>query len=138
MFIAAMALKGQEDYIYHFKDTTHPVDFLDAFRTFYLDGLFTDITLQCPSGIIFHCHRAVLAACSNYFKAMFTADMKEKFKNKIKISGIHHDILEGLVNYAYTSQIEITKRNVQSLLEAADLLQFLSVKKACEQFLVRH
>ncbi|XP_030885477.1 kelch-like protein 23 isoform X2 [Leptonychotes weddellii] len=133
-----MALKGQEDYIYLFKDTAHPVDFLDAFRTFYLDGLFTDITLQCPSGIIFHCHRAVLAACSNYFKAMFTADMKEKFKNKIKISGIHHDILEGLVNYAYTSQIEITKRNVQSLLEAADLLQFLSVKKACEQFLVRH
>uniref|UniRef100_A0A8D0JFK7 Kelch like family member 23 n=1 Tax=Sus scrofa TaxID=9823 RepID=A0A8D0JFK7_PIG len=138
MFIAAMALKGQEDYIYLFKDSAHPVDFLDAFRTFYLDGLFTDITLQCPSGIIFHCHRAVLAACSNYFKAMFTADMKEKFKNKIKISGIHHDILEGLVNYAYTSQIEITKRNVQSLLEAADLLQFLSVKKACEQFLVRH
>ncbi|XP_068400032.1 LOW QUALITY PROTEIN: kelch-like protein 23 [Eschrichtius robustus] len=134
----AMALKGQEDYIYLFKDSTHPVDFLDAFKTFYLDGLFTDITLQCPSGIIFHCHRAVLAACSNYFKAMFTADMKEKFKNKIKISGIHHDILEGLVNYAYTSQIEITKRNVQSLLEAADLLQFLSVKKACEQFLVRH
>ncbi|XP_053774735.1 kelch-like protein 23 isoform X1 [Desmodus rotundus] len=133
-----MALKGQEDYIYLFKDSAHPVDFLDAFRTFYLDGLFTDITLQCPSGIIFHCHRAVLAACSNYFKAMFTADMKEKFKNKIKISGIHHDILEGLVNYAYTSQIEITKRNVQSLLEAADLLQFLSVKKACEQFLVRH
>ena len=80
MFIAAMALKGQEDYIYLFKDTTHPVDFLDAFRTFYLDGLFTDITLQCPSGIIFRCHRAVLAACSNYFKAMFTADMKEKFK----------------------------------------------------------
>ncbi|XP_004313986.2 kelch-like protein 23 isoform X1 [Globicephala melas] len=134
----AMALKGQEDYIYLFKDSTHPVDFLDAFKTFYLDGLFTDITLQCPSGIIFHCHRAVLAACSNYFKAMFTADMKEKFKNKIKISGIQHDILEGLVNYAYTSQIEITKRNVQSLLEAADLLQFLSVKKACEQFLVRH
>ncbi|XP_063647366.1 kelch-like protein 23 isoform X2 [Pan troglodytes] len=133
-----MALKGQEDYIYLFKDSTHPVDFLDAFRTFYLDGLFTDITLQCPSGIIFHCHRAVLAACSNYFKAMFTADMKEKFKNKIKLSGIHHDILEGLVNYAYTSQIEITKRNVQSLLEAADLLQFLSVKKACERFLVRH
>ncbi|XP_060008655.1 kelch-like protein 23 [Lagenorhynchus albirostris] len=136
--VGAMALKGQEDYIYLFKDSTHPVDFLDAFKTFYLDGLFTDITLQCPSGIIFHCHRAVLAACSNYFKAMFTADMKEKFKNKIKISGIQHDILEGLVNYAYTSQIEITKRNVQSLLEAADLLQFLSVKKACEQFLVRH
>lgn len=80
-----MALKGQEDYVYLFKDPSHPLDFLEAFRTFYLDGLFTDITLQCPSGGIFHCHKAVLAACSNYFKAMFTADMKEKFSLSFRV-----------------------------------------------------
>uniref|UniRef100_A0A672TVL5 Kelch like family member 23 n=1 Tax=Strigops habroptila TaxID=2489341 RepID=A0A672TVL5_STRHB len=111
---------------------------LCAGQAFYLDGLFTDITLQCASGVIFHCHRAALAACSSYFKAMFTADMKEKSKNQIRLPGLSHAVLEALVNYAYTSQIQITKRNVQSLLQAADLLQFLSVKKACEQFLVRH
>ncbi|XP_007669391.2 kelch-like protein 23 isoform X1 [Ornithorhynchus anatinus] len=138
VWTSAMALKGQEDYTYVFKDPSHPVDFLDAFRTFYHDGLFTDIALQCPSGVTFHCHKAVLAACSNYFKAMFTADMKEKFKDKIKLSGISHAILEGLIDYAYSSQIKITERNVQSLLEAADLLQFISVKRACEEFLVRH
>uniref|UniRef100_A0A8C3RUN8 BTB domain-containing protein n=1 Tax=Chelydra serpentina TaxID=8475 RepID=A0A8C3RUN8_CHESE len=133
-----MALSGEEDYTYIYNDLSHPVDFLQAFRTFYRDGLFTDITLQCASGVIFLCHKAVLAACSNYFKAMFTADMKEKSKNQIKLSGVSHTILEALVNYAYTSQIQITERNVQSLLQAADLLQFVSVKKACEQFLVRH
>ncbi|GAB0191570.1 kelch-like protein 23 [Grus japonensis] len=133
-----MAVAGQEDYVYLYKDSSHPADFLEAFRAFYLDGLFTDITLQCASGVIFHCHRAALAACSNYFKAMFTADMKEKSKNQIRLPGLSHAVLEALVNYAYTSQIQITKRNVQSLLQAADLLQFVSVKKACEQFLVRH
>ncbi|XP_008176638.1 kelch-like protein 23 isoform X2 [Chrysemys picta bellii] len=133
-----MALIGEEDYTYIYNDLSHPVDFLQAFRTFYRDGLFTDITLQCASGVTFLCHKAVLAACSNYFKAMFTADMKEKSKNQIKLPGLSHTILEALVNYAYTSQIQITERNVQSLLQAADLLQFVSVKKACEQFLVRH
>uniref|UniRef100_A0A8U7MUF7 Uncharacterized protein n=1 Tax=Corvus moneduloides TaxID=1196302 RepID=A0A8U7MUF7_CORMO len=64
--------------------------------------------------------------------------MKEKSKNQISLPGLSHAVLEALVNYAYTSQIHITKRNVQSLLQAADLLQFVSVKKACEQFLVRH
>uniref|UniRef100_U3JDV5 Kelch like family member 23 n=2 Tax=Ficedula albicollis TaxID=59894 RepID=U3JDV5_FICAL len=133
-----MAAAGQEEYAYLYKDSAHPGGFLEAFRAFYLDGLFTDITLQCASGVIFHCHRAALAACSSYFKAMFTADMKEKSKNQISLPGLSHAVLEALVNYVYTSQIQITKRNVQSLLQAADLLQFVSVKKACEQFLVRH
>ncbi|XP_078537730.1 kelch-like protein 23 isoform X2 [Lissotriton helveticus] len=134
----AMSLKGQEDYVYVFNNPSHPADFLEAFRKFYIDGLFTDITLQCSSGRIFHCHKAALAACSTYFKVMFTADMKEKSKNQIKLSGIDHNILEALINYTYTTQIRITERNVQSLLQAADLLQFVSVKDACEQFLVRH
>ncbi|XP_067405377.1 kelch-like protein 23 isoform X3 [Emydura macquarii macquarii] len=133
-----MALTEEEDYTYIYNDLSHPVDFLQAFKTFYRDGLFTDITLQGASGVILLCHKAVLAACSNYFKAMFTADMKEKSKNQINLPGVSHTILEALVNYAYTSQIQITERNVQSLLQAADLLQFVSVKKACEQFLVRH
>lgn len=133
-----MEQAGQEEYTYIYKDVSHPVELLDAFKTFYLDGLFTDITLQCASDVIFHCHKAVLAACSNYFKAMFTSDMKEKSKNQIKLSGLSPATLESLVIYTYTSEIQITKSNVQSLLQAADLLQFTSVKKACEQFLVRH
>ncbi|XP_005997689.1 kelch-like protein 23 isoform X1 [Latimeria chalumnae] len=134
----AMSLKGQEDYSYDYNDPSHPLDFLEAFKEFYLDGLFTDITLQCASGEIFNCHKAALAACSTYFKIMFTADMREKSNTVIKLSVIDHDILEALVNYVYTAEIRITERNVQSLLEAADLLQFISVKKACEKFLIRH
>ncbi|XP_044273902.1 kelch-like protein 23 isoform X1 [Varanus komodoensis] len=133
-----MALTKQEEYTYIYKDHSHPVEFLEAFRTFYLEGLFTDIILQCATGVTFQCHKAVLAACSNYFKAMFTSDMKEKSKNQIKLSGLSPTVLESLVFYTYTSEIQITKKNVQSLLEAADLLQFTSVKKACEQFLIRH
>nr|XP_047917447.1 kelch-like protein 23 [Anser cygnoides] len=136
-----MAVCGQEAAeleVYAYEDPAHPARLLGAFRGFYLDGLFTDIALQGASGVCLRCHRAVLAACSSYFKAMFTADMKEKAKSHIRLPELSHAVLEALVNYAYTSQIQITKRNVQSLLQAADLLQFASVKKACEQFLVRH
>nr|XP_020645128.1 kelch-like protein 23 isoform X1 [Pogona vitticeps] len=135
---AVMAVTEREEYTYLYKNLSHPVEVLEAFRTFYLEGLFSDVALQCPSGGIFHCHKAVLAACSNYFKAMFTSDMKEKSRNQIRLSGITPSVLESLVIYAYTSEIQITKRNVQTLLQAADLLQFISVKQACEQFLIRH
>ncbi|NWI62700.1 KLH23 protein, partial [Todus mexicanus] len=133
-----MAAAAQEEYAFLYRDSAHPAAFLEAFRAFYRDGLFTDIALQSASGVILQCHRAALAASSSYFKAMFTADMKEKSKERIRLPGLSHAVLEALVNYAYTSQIRITQRNVQSLLQAADLLQFVSVKNACERFLVRH
>ncbi|MEE6489555.1 hypothetical protein FKM82_015612 [Ascaphus truei] len=133
-----MSLKDQEEYCFIYNDPTHHVDILESFRTFYKEGLFTDVTLVSSSGKVFHCHKAALAASSNYFKVMFTADMKEKSKNQIKLSGIDHIILDSLLNYTYTAQIGITARNVQSLLQASDQLHFVSVKEACEQFLVRH
>ncbi|KAM8934537.1 kelch-like protein 23 [Pelodytes ibericus] len=133
-----MTLKDQEDYCFIYNDPTHHVDFLESFRTFYKEGLFTDVTLVSSSGQNFPCHKAALAACSHYFKVMFTADMKEKSNGQIKLSGVDDTILEALLNYTYTAQIRITAKNVQCLLQAADQLHFVSVKDACEQFLVRH
>ncbi|XP_039613520.1 kelch-like protein 23 [Polypterus senegalus] len=136
--MAVISVKEQDFYTYNFSDVGHPAEFLDSFKEFYVKGLFTDISLQCSSGEIFHCHKAALSACSTYFKVMFTADMKERSNNVIKLSSIDSEILTALVNYVYSSQVAITVKNVQSLLEAADLLQFLTVKNACEEFLVRH
>nr|XP_046217099.1 kelch-like protein 23 isoform X3 [Oncorhynchus gorbuscha] len=134
---ATMSDKGKGSYIYDFCDIAHPNELLDALREFYLGGIFTDITLQCATGQVFYCHKAALSARSSYFKVMFTADMKERSNNLIKLTGIDYDVLSALVNYVYTSRVNITEANVQSLLEAADLLQFSSVKKACEDFLIR-
>lgn len=128
----------EEIYTYDFCDSKHPSELLDALRHFYISGVFTDVTLQCAeSGQEFHCHKAVLSARSSYFKVMFTADMREKSTSVIKLTGIDGSVLGALLNYVYTAQVCINERNVQSLLEAADLLQFSSVKQACEEFLIR-
>uniref|UniRef100_A0A668B033 BTB domain-containing protein n=1 Tax=Myripristis murdjan TaxID=586833 RepID=A0A668B033_9TELE len=63
--------------------------------------------------------------------------MRERSKSVIKLTGIDCDVLGVLVNYMYSARVCITESNVQSLLEAADLLQLNSVKQACEEFLVR-
>lgn len=136
--LVAMSQKDLEEYCFTYNDPTHHEDFLESFRMFYKEGLFTDIALLSSSGKVFHCHKAALAACSPYFKVMFTADMKERSNSQIKISGIDDNILEALLNYTYTTQIRITSKNVQGLLQAADQLHFVSVKEASEQFLVRH
>lgn len=133
-----MSHKPRESYTHDFCDRDHPAELLDALRHFYTSGLFTDVALQCgESGQVFRCHRALLAARSSYFKVMFTADMRERSNSVVTLSGVDCAVLGALVNYVYTAQLCITEGNVQSLLEAADLLQFTSVKQACEEFLVR-
>uniref|UniRef100_A0AAY4AXA1 Kelch-like family member 23 n=1 Tax=Denticeps clupeoides TaxID=299321 RepID=A0AAY4AXA1_9TELE len=135
--VARMSSKGHELYTYDFCDAAHPVELLNMLRAFYLGDLFTDVSLKCSSGQVFHCHKVVLSGRSAYFKVMFTLDMRERSTQLISLPGVDADILEALVNYAYTSSVSITQTNVQSLLEAADLLQFSTVKRACEEFLVR-
>lgn len=132
-----MSSKDGESYTYEFCDVDHPSETLGALLEFYACGLFADITLQCCTGQMFQCHKALLSARSAYFKVMFTSDMRERSNVVINLPGIDGDILSALVNYVYTSKVSITQANVQSLLEAADLLQFGSVKAACEEFMMR-
>ncbi|GAA6087414.1 kelch-like protein 23 [Tachysurus ichikawai] len=132
-----MSSKDGESYTYEFCDEAHPSETLGALWEFYACGLFADITLQCCTGQTFHCHKALLSARSAYFKVMFTSDMRERSNVIINLPAIDGEIMSALVNYVYTSKVSITQANVQSLLEAADLLQFSSVKAACEEFLIR-
>lgn len=133
-----MSQRKNDLYTFDFSDGDHPAQVLDSLRHFYTNGLFTDVSLQCAgSGQVFHCHRVLLSARSSYFRVMFTADMRERSNSSITLIGVDGEVLGALVNYVYTAHICITESNVQRLLEAADLLQFCSVKRACEEFLIR-
>ncbi|XP_043818888.1 kelch-like protein 6 [Dromiciops gliroides] len=99
-----------------------------------LENSLTDVIL-CVDSQEFSCHRAVLAAASSYFRAMFCNDLKEKYEKKIIIRGVDAEIMNILLDYTYTSKALITKQNVQRVLEAASLFQFLRMVDACASFL---
>ncbi|CAG0881263.1 unnamed protein product, partial [Cyprideis torosa] len=83
-------------------------------------------------------HRCVLSAISGFFKRMFTSAMKEAKENQVRLKYLEPDIVKILVEFAYTSGINITKHNVQSLLAAAHQLDITSVFEACCIFLEDH
>ncbi len=93
-----------------------------------------DVVLRAGSREI-QSHRAILAACSSYFMAMFTNEMKERDQDAIEIQDMNPDILSSLVNFAYTGEIEISVSNVQEVLSAASLLQIKQVQDICCEFL---
>ena len=122
---------------FHFIESSHAIQVLSG-----LDGLrqsrtFCDITL-CVDSKEFPCHKIVLASFSPYFNAMFSGELAESRQEKVTINGIDATMLELLVNYAYTSEVLITKVNVQSLLSASNLLEVLPVRDACCHFMQRN
>ncbi|CAL8077550.1 unnamed protein product [Calicophoron daubneyi] len=95
-----------------------------------------DVVLLVDGREIFT-HRVVLAACSAYFRAMFTGELAESRQTEITLYDLDGDAVETLIDFCYTSQITVEESNVQNLLPAACLLQLTEVQDVCCEFLRR-
>lgn len=93
-----------------------------------------DVVLRAQRQEIY-AHRAVLAACSSYFLAMFTHELLESGQKTVEIKDMDPSVLASLVDYAYTGEIDIAVENVQEVLAAASLLQMTQVQDLCCEFL---
>nr|XP_009933924.1 PREDICTED: LOW QUALITY PROTEIN: ectoderm-neural cortex protein 1-like [Opisthocomus hoazin] len=100
--------------------------------------LFTDVVLRAGNRA-FHCHRAVLASCSRYFDAMFSGGLKESRDAEVNFhDSLHPEVLELLLDYAYSARVLINEENAESLLEAGDMLQFQDIRDASADFLEKN
>ncbi len=98
-------------------------------------GLLCDVELHV-SDFIFRAHKAVLSACSKYFKAMFTGKMEESNQEKVELHEIDPDSVKDIINFAYTGNVCITQGNVQDLLTTARMLHLERIVDACCEFMI--
>lgn len=98
------------------------------------EGILCDVTLQVGKRE-FSGHRLVLASSSPFFRALFTTKMKENLSGNFRLDGVSDSVMEDLLNYIYTGEIEITHENVRDLVIAGDFLIIPSLKELGEAFL---
>ena len=67
--------------------------------------------------------QVVLAACSSFFKAMFTTRMAEARTSKVELQDVSFATVQAIVDFAYTANIKLDDSNVQDLLSAANQYQ---------------
>lgn len=79
----------------------------------------------------FSAHKLMLAACSDYFKAMFVHDSLEHKQNRVQLHDVSPAAMEAILEFCYTSQISLTIDNVQEILVASSLLQISDVQDMC-------
>ncbi|XP_033909872.3 zinc finger and BTB domain-containing protein 17-like isoform X1 [Acipenser ruthenus] len=91
-------------------------------------GLLCDCTFMVD-GVVFKAHKAVLAACSQYFRMLF---MEHKEVVDLDISSS-----EGLgivLDFMYTGRLNLTSETVDSVLAVAGFLQMQAVTVSCRVF----
>lgn len=83
----------------------------------------------------FPCHRLVLAASSPFFKAMFLSELEESKKREIVLKDVEPSIMEMILRYLYTSDINLTEQNVQDIFMVANMYQIPSIFSVCVSYL---
>ncbi len=101
------------------------------------ENLLYDVQFQVEE-TIFPAHRFVLAASSNFFKAMFTRNFRESREfsdHPIALKGISPAGFKVFLDFVYMANPGFTSENIIDAIHVAQMYQVELMIKACEQFL---
>ncbi|XP_047449366.1 kelch repeat and BTB domain-containing protein 3 isoform X2 [Mugil cephalus] len=114
---------------------SHGLQLLGVLRSLRERGLLFDFTIKVQEHS-FPCHRCVLAACSDFFRAMFEVDMRERDDGSVTLRNQCPEVVGSFLDFAYSGEILITDGNVDMLFQLASFLQVSVLSKACSDFLI--
>lgn len=94
-------------------------------------GLLCDVVLIVRDQE-YQTHRSVLAACSQYFKKLFTVSSDGRDKHGVyEIDFVAPESLTAILEFAYTSTLTVTASNVKEILGAAQMLEIPCIVTVC-------
>ncbi len=114
----------------------HATALLHSFNELHQHGSILSDCILSVSGAEFPVHRCFLAACSPYFHALFTSEMKEKTSSQIKIRGIEADTFQPILDFLYSGEISLNENNVTEVYPAAKLFQLELLQKICCDYFI--
>ncbi|OCT93210.1 kelch repeat and BTB domain-containing protein 3 [Xenopus laevis] len=114
----------------------HGQQILSVLQNFRDQKAFFDFNIIVKDQVM-PCHRCVLAASSDFFRAMFEVNMKERDGGSVTISNLSSNAVAAFLDYAYTGKAEISDENVDMLFQMSSFLQVPLLSKACSDFLIK-
>lgn len=122
--------RGRQTY----RSSAHFRSLLEGLVALRQGGILFDVVLLVESRPI-QAHRILLAASCDYFRGMFAGGLRETQQKEIPIHGVSYMAMKKILDYIYTSEIELDLECVQEVLVAATLVQLENVIGFCCDFL---
>ncbi|XP_030273806.1 kelch-like protein 22 isoform X2 [Sparus aurata] len=117
-----------------YTSSAHFRSLLDGLLALRQSGILYDVVLLVEGRPI-QAHRILLAASCDYFRGMFAGGLRETQQQEIPIHGVTYMAMKKILDYIYTSEIELDLECVQEVLTAATLVQLEIVMGFCCEFL---
>jgi len=97
-----------------------------------------DVTLMTKDDKEFKAHRNVLSAASPFFSKLLQSDMKENREGIVRFEEISAAVMEDVLEFIYTGNVEVTEENYcEDLIAAANYLLIPGLKTVSGRFLER-
>ncbi|KAL4647741.1 transcription regulator protein BACH1 [Arapaima gigas] len=129
-----MSLEVPRSSVFTFQSSVHSTHMLCRLDEQRQNDVLCDVTLVVE-GQSFRAHRAILAACSDYFQARVGSHVGQgliiTLPDEVSAKGF-----EPLLQFAYTAKLQFTKENILEIHNCATFLGFHNLDKACFEFLV--
>ncbi|XP_036063319.1 speckle-type POZ protein-like [Onychomys torridus] len=108
----------------------------DELGELWKNSHFTDCCLLV-GGQEFRAHKAILAARSPVFRAMFEHDMEESKRNRVEIHDLEPQVFKVMMGFIYTGRAPDLDSMADAVLAAADRYGLERLKLMCEDALCR-
>ncbi|XP_077969970.1 kelch-like protein diablo [Styela clava] len=108
----------------------HANSFLVSVESLRKNTVICDFKIKV-GGCIFPVHRTVLAACSEYFKAMLSHDMKESKEGIVELKDVDENAVEKAIYFMYNGEAEVKIDEVQSILHVSRFMQLEILNEIC-------
>jgi hypothetical protein len=115
-----------------FKPECHTNKVLESITEMRAFSILIDVHLEVE-GRQFPAHKNILAASSDYFKAMFSCPIGD-IEATVKLEGLTAKAIDLILDFMYRGEIEITEDNLEEILVASRMLLLESVTQACCKF----
>ncbi|XP_026116627.1 POZ-, AT hook-, and zinc finger-containing protein 1-like isoform X2 [Carassius auratus] len=119
---------------YTYQVSKHSADMLHNLNSQRKDGgRFCDVILRVGEES-FPAHKAVLAACSEYFESVFSCQAEDDGQGKeLEMHTISPKVFRDILDFAYTSKIVVRLECFPELMTAAKFLLMRSVIEICQE-----
>nr|XP_033340113.1 BTB/POZ domain-containing protein 9 isoform X1 [Megalopta genalis] len=118
-------------------DIEHINHLSDDIGALYLSDEYSDVTV-IVGGQRFNGHKIILAARSQYFRALLFGGLKESTQREIELKDANLASFKGLFEYIYTGRMSLTDRREEVILDIlglAHLYGFLELETSVSDYL---
>jgi len=105
--------------------------------SFYNSTELSDFLIKAGSKDIY-CHKFILSSRSAVFQRMFRNKMVENLESSMTISDFDPCIVESMVKYMYSAEVDNLEEEADRLLVAADKYDLEELKELCEVTLTQN